>query len=119
MITTTAVEVGVVLAVNRAEHRVGETTERTATENNGDDDDDSALDESEQTLRPADVAINQQRVQAWHPILDPVWVIVALFYLGIILIPVGTCFVKKRVLEGSISDAAGGSFCRFSLTLSF
>jgi hypothetical protein len=54
-----------------------------------DDDDDSALDISEQTQRPLDIALNQQRIPAWHPILDPVWVIVALFYLGVILVPVG------------------------------
>lgn len=54
-----------------------------------DDDDDSALDPSEQTQRPVDNALNQQRINAWNPILDPVFVIVALFYLGVILVPVG------------------------------
>ena len=54
-----------------------------------DDDDESVLDLADQHNRPKDVALNQQRVNAWHPILDPVWVIVALFYLGIILVPVG------------------------------
>lgn len=54
------------------------------------EDDDSALDPSEQTNRPVDDALRQQRVQAWHPILDPLWVIVALFYLGVILVPTGT-----------------------------
>ena len=53
------------------------------------DEDDSALELSEQTNRPADVALAQQRIPAWHPILDPLWVIVALFYLGAILVPVG------------------------------
>lgn len=54
-----------------------------------DDDDNSALDIAEQTERPPDTALHQQRVQAWHPILDPVWVIVALLYLGVILVPTG------------------------------
>lgn len=54
------------------------------------DDEDSVLDESEQTARPPDIALLQQRIQAWHPILDPKWVIAALFYLGAILVPVGT-----------------------------
>ena len=54
-----------------------------------DHDDDSVLDLSEQTQRPRDVALNQQRINAWHPNLDPVWVIVALFMLGVILVPVG------------------------------
>lgn len=55
-----------------------------------DDDDDDVLDPSEQTQRPVDHALHQQRLNAWHPVLDPVFVIVALFYLGIILIPVGS-----------------------------
>lgn len=38
----------------------------------GDDDEDSALDISEQTNRPPDVALLQQRILAWQPILDPV-----------------------------------------------
>ncbi|CAB9497681.1 ALA-interacting subunit [Seminavis robusta] len=54
-----------------------------------DDDDETVLSLSEQTNRPADVALNQQRIAAWHPILDPVWVIIALFYLGVIMVPVG------------------------------
>jgi hypothetical protein len=53
-------------------------------------DDDSALDESEQLNLPLDVALRQQRIQAWHPVLDPVWVILALFYLGVIFVPTGT-----------------------------
>jgi hypothetical protein len=56
---------------------------------NNEYDNNSALDIAEQTQRPTDNALNQQRVDAWHPILDPVWVIIALFYLGIILVPVG------------------------------
>jgi hypothetical protein len=43
----------------------------------------------EQTQRPIDCALNQQRLNAWHPILDPVFVIFALFYLGVIMVPVG------------------------------
>jgi hypothetical protein len=54
-----------------------------------DNEEDSVLDESEQTARPQDIALLQQRIQAWHPILDPKWVIAALFYLGAILVPVG------------------------------
>jgi hypothetical protein len=54
------------------------------------DDDESVLDEAEQTNRPLNTALNQQRIQAWHPVLDPVWVIFALFYLGVILVPTGT-----------------------------
>lgn len=57
--------------------------------NNNNDDDNSALDMAEQTERPPDTALHQQRIDAWHPILDPVWVIVALFYLGVILVPTG------------------------------
>jgi hypothetical protein len=56
---------------------------------NAPSDDDSALDESEQLNLPLDVALRQQRIQAWHPVLDPVWVIFALFYLGVIFVPTG------------------------------
>lgn len=54
-------------------------------------DDESVLSLSQQTNRPPDLALHQQRIPAWHPILDPVWVIIALFYLGVIMIPVGAC----------------------------
>jgi hypothetical protein len=65
--------------------------ERSSTKRKEVEDDDSALEESEQTMRPPDVALHQQRVEAWHPILDPVWVIIALLYLGVIMVPVGEC----------------------------
>jgi hypothetical protein len=48
------------------------------------------LDESEQLSRPLNVALYQQRIQAWHPVLDPTWVICALLYLAIIFVPTGT-----------------------------
>ena len=54
-----------------------------------DEEDDSVLDIAEQTNRPNDTAFAQQRIQAWHPILDPVWAICALFYVGAILVPTG------------------------------
>jgi len=51
--------------------------------------DESVLSLSEQTNRPADKALHQQRIPAWNPILDPVWAIIAFFYLGIIMVPTG------------------------------
>ena len=54
-----------------------------------DDDDDSILSRSEQINRPPDTAIGQQRVKAWHPILDPEYCIYAYLFLAIIFIPVG------------------------------
>lgn len=56
------------------------------------DDESSAPDESELKNRPADVAVQQQRIPAWHPILDPEWMIYSFLILAIIMIPVGTCF---------------------------
>lgn len=44
---------------------------------------------SEQTKRPADTALLQQRVKAWYPILDPWWVIAGFAILGAIFVPVG------------------------------
>lgn len=54
-----------------------------------DGEEESVLDPSEQTMRPLDVAVQQQRIQAWHPILDPEWMIYAFLALAVILIPVG------------------------------
>lgn len=53
------------------------------------DGDEFVLDLAEQTNRPADVAIQQQRIQAWHPILDPEWCIYCFLILALIMIPVG------------------------------
>ena len=61
------------------------------------EDDESVLSLSEQTNRPPDLALHQQRIPAWHPILDPVWVIIALFYLGVIMIPTGACVAVYAV----------------------
>jgi len=65
------------------------------------DDEDSVLSLSEQTNRPKDVALQQQRVNAWHPILDPTWVIVALLYIGVIMVPVGW---KMWTLSNSVTE---------------
>lgn len=54
-----------------------------------DEDDDSALDLADQLNRPPDVAIQQQRIKAWHPILDPDWMIYGYLILAVILIPLG------------------------------
>jgi cytochrome c-type biogenesis protein CcmH/NrfG len=53
------------------------------------DEDESVLPIEEQTQRPNDVAVQQQRIEAWSPILDPEWVIYTLLILAVILIPVG------------------------------
>jgi hypothetical protein len=52
-------------------------------------DDESVLDISEQVGRPGDVAVQQQRIPAWHPILDPEWMIYSYLVLAAILIPLG------------------------------
>jgi len=54
-----------------------------------DEDDDSILDLADQLNRPPEVAIQQQRVKAWHPILDPEWMIYGYLILAVILIPLG------------------------------
>lgn len=50
---------------------------------------------------PADTALKQQRMKAWNPILDPVYVIFTLLTIGIIFIPVGTQMLRinNRVVE--------------------
>jgi len=47
------------------------------------------LDISEQKNRPDDLPINNQRINAWHPILDPNWVIFTYLILAAIMIPFG------------------------------
>jgi hypothetical protein len=59
-------------------------------------DDDSALDLADQKNRPQDISVQQQRIQAWHPILDPEWMIYAFLILAIIMIPVGTYKLYSR-----------------------
>lgn len=66
------------------------------------DEDDEVLDISEQLNRPLDVAFHQQRVPAWNPILHPVWVIIALFYFGIIMVPVG--YKIKNIQDGVVEE---------------
>jgi hypothetical protein len=60
-------------------------------------DDDSALDISEQTNRPNDSSVQQQHINAWHPILDPEWMIYSYLILAVVMIPLGTlmfvCFI--------------------------
>lgn len=52
--------------------------------------DDDYLDISEQKNRPDDTPIQQQRINAWHPILDPNWVIFTYLILAAIMVPFGT-----------------------------
>lgn len=42
-----------------------------------------------QVNKPADTAVNQQRMKSWNPILDPLWVIFSYIVLGVIFVPVG------------------------------
>jgi hypothetical protein len=51
---------------------------------------DDYLDISEQKNRPEDSPINNQSINAWHPILDPNWVIFTYLILAAIMIPFGT-----------------------------
>ena len=48
--------------------------------------------------RPPDLALRQQRLKAWKPILDPTWVIAALLIIAAIFIPVG------KWLKGADTD---------------
>lgn len=68
-----------------------------------DGEEESVLEESEQTMRPSDVAIQQQRVQGWHPILDPEWIIYSFLALAVIMIPVGKYYGRLCGHVGIIS----------------
>ena len=71
-------------------HRTFRRLKFTSNMSRMDDDEDSVLDLADQLNRPPDVAIQQQRVKAWHPILDPEWMIYGYLILAVILIPLGT-----------------------------
>merc|ERR1719343_628852 len=50
---------------------------------------------SEQTNRPSDTPIQTQTIAAWHPILDPNWVIFTYLALAAIMIPFGYYLVAE------------------------
>jgi hypothetical protein len=41
--------------------------------------------------RPRDLALLQQRMKAWQPLLSPRWVIAAYLVIAAVFIPVGEC----------------------------
>jgi len=53
------------------------------------DDGEEYLDLADQKNRPEDIPIHTQSINAWHPILDPNWVIVTYLILAAIMIPFG------------------------------
>lgn len=59
------------------------------------DEDEEVLTLDEQTRRPLDTALRQQRIAAWYPYLDPWWVVATLLILAAIFIPTGTYFLMR------------------------
>jgi len=59
---------------------------------------------AEDSNRPLDTAVRQQRMIAWNPILHPVWVIVTLFAMSVAFIPIGLKLnnVSDSIVEYSI-----------------
>lgn len=51
--------------------------------------------------QPPDTALKQQRMKAWNPILDPLYVILALFAIGAAFIPTGFELIRisNKVVE--------------------
>ena len=82
-------------------------------------DDEDALDPSEQLNRPLDTAFNQQRIPAWSPILDPTWVIIGLFYLGVIMVPVGTYKFVLKLRRSTTEQSVLFIFPSISTTLNY
>lgn len=48
-----------------------------------------------QSRRPGDVALKQQRLKSWQPLLSPRWVIASYFAIALIFIPVGESHTLK------------------------
>jgi hypothetical protein len=61
------------------------------------DDHESTADLADELMRPKDVAVQQQRVLAWHPILDPNWVIYSFLILAVVMIPLGTFSILEAL----------------------
>ena len=78
-------------------------------------DDEDHLPLSEQTNRPSDIPIQTQTIAAWHPILDPNWVIFTYLALAAIMIPFGT-LRSIDFVSGSFS-CAGNSLKHLSLAV--
>ena len=65
--------------------------------NNGDENNNNSsnIDENDEeptplkSRKPSDVALTQQRMKSWQPLLDPKWIIAAYLAIGIIFIPTG------------------------------
>jgi len=69
--------------------------------------------------RPKDSAVYQQRLNAWSPVLDPVYVIAAYFILGVCFIPAGLVLQhanSKLVEVGIMYDDSkdNSSICQIS-----
>ena len=47
------------------------------------------MEEQSTSTRPPDVALRQQRIKAWKPILHPTWVVGALAIIAVVFIPTG------------------------------
>lgn len=62
----------------------------------GEFDDDDMPPLSEQTRRPLDTALRQQRVKAWYPVLDPWWVIGGFLVVGAIFVPTGEFLFENQ-----------------------
>jgi len=58
----------------------------------------------EQSRRPPDTALRQQRMKGWKPVLNPVWVIGALYILGVLFLPTGFYLQQKsdKIVELSL-----------------
>ncbi|KAL7486282.1 hypothetical protein ACHAW6_011875 [Cyclotella cf. meneghiniana] len=54
-----------------------------------------STDTMKQSRRPGDVALKQQRLKSWQPLLSPRWVIASYFAIALIFIPVGVLVRNK------------------------
>ena len=72
-----------------------------STTDGADDDGEEILPLNEQTNRPTDNNVQQQRIEGWHPILDPEYVIYAFLILAVIFIPTG---IKMKEISDNIEE---------------
>ena len=76
-----------------------------------DDDNDGDVGKQEDsgkvTRRPDNVAIKQQRMKSWQPLLDPKWVIGVYLLIGAAFIPTGESSVPCIVCAAAVASGVG------------
>mmetsp|Transcript_45017 Transcript_45017/g.95797 ORF Transcript_45017/g.95797 Transcript_45017/m.95797 type:complete len:456 (-) Transcript_45017:264-1631(-) len=78
-----------------SQHLSASTSSRKSSSSNVNNNNQPDDEPPQKSHRPADVALKQQRMKSWQPVLDPKWVIACYLMIGIIFIPTGVVIRNK------------------------